>query len=235
MIIFPAIDLLDGQVVRLEQGKRENCTIYSADPVAVARSWQEQGAQALHIVDLDGAFTGEPKNLIHIQNITRALSIPVQLGGGMRTAENVAAALEAGVARVILGTKAGESLPFVEGLVRQFGGEKIAVGIDARDGLVSVKGWTESTTLRAVDLAQEVEGLGVHTIIYTDIATDGMFTGPNFPALRELLEVVKARVIASGGVGTAEHVHQLRALGTVYGAIVGKALYDQKVQLSEIL
>jgi phosphoribosylformimino-5-aminoimidazole carboxamide ribotide isomerase len=235
MIIFPAIDLLDGQVVRLEQGKRENCTIYSEDPVAVARSWQEQGAQALHIVDLDGAFTGEPKNLIHIQNITRALSIPVQLGGGMRTAENVAAALEAGVARVILGTKAGESLPFVEGLVRQFGGEKIAVGIDARDGLVSVKGWTESTTLRAVDLAQEVEGLGVQTIIYTDIATDGMFTGPNFPALRELLQVVKARVIASGGVGTAEHIQQLRALGTVYGAIVGKALYDQKVQLSEIL
>ncbi len=235
MIIFPAIDLLGGKVVRLEQGKREHCTVYGEDPVAQALSWQKQGAQALHVVDLDGAFDGTPGNLVHIQSMVKALSIPIQLGGGMRTSENVEMAIQTGVSRVILGTKACESPDFVRQLVKRFGGEKIAVGVDAKDGEVAVKGWTESTGIRALDLLDQVELAGVGTVIYTDIATDGMFTGPNYSALQEILKVIKMNVIASGGIGTVEHIKRLRTYPSLYGAIVGKALYDEKFQLAEIL
>ena len=235
MIIFPAIDLLGGQVVRLEQGKKEHCTIYSSDPVAQALAWEEQGAQALHVVDLDGAFDGVPGNLAHIRAIVRALSIPVQLGGGMRNQEVIDQALQAGVTRVILGTKACNAPEFISELVQRFGGEKIAVGVDAKNGQVAVKGWTESTGIRALDLLQQVESLGVRTAIYTDIATDGMFTGPNYPALDEILQITKLQIIASGGIGTVDHITQLRTRPSLYGAIVGKALYDKKFQLSDIL
>ncbi|MDE1170770.1 MAG: 1-(5-phosphoribosyl)-5-[(5-phosphoribosylamino)methylideneamino]imidazole-4-carboxamide isomerase [Verrucomicrobium sp.] len=236
MIIFPAIDLLEGQVVRLEQGRREARTVYGADPVAFARQWREEGAEALHVVDLDGAFSGVPRHLDVVAAIARELSIPVQLGGGMREEETVARALESGVARVILGTRACEDLDFVRRLVARFGGEKIAVGIDAKDGFVAVKGWTEKSTRRALDLARELEGAGAGLIIYTDIATDGMFTGPNYRALGEMLEAVSIPVIASGGIGAAEHIAALRAMPKPpYGAIVGKALYDGKVTLAQIL
>ncbi len=235
MIIYPAIDLLGGRVVRLEQGKREACTVYSNDPVAFAQKWHADGAQTLHMVDLDGAFDGKPANLAKVREVTAAIPIPVQLGGGMRDEATIAAALEAGVARVVLGTKACESLAFVEQVVKRFGGEKIAVGIDAKDGRVAVKGWTEASKWEAVDLAQKVQALGVQTVIYTDIATDGMFTGPNYPHLQKLLEVFHGNLIASGGVATVGHIQKLREFPTLHGAIVGKALYDGKVTLQEIL
>ncbi len=236
MTIFPAIDLLEGQVVRLEQGKKEARTVYGNDPAAFAQAWRDQGAEALHVVDLDGAFTGKPANLEHVRKIVAAMgNIPVELGGGLRDEETIAAALDTGVARVILGTKACESLPFVEKVVARFGGARIAAGIDAKDGKVAVKGWTEKSEHDAVPLARQLEAAGVGLIIYTDISTDGMFTGPNYPALKELLAAVTVPVIASGGIGTAEHVRTLRTIPNLYGAIVGKALYDGKVTLAEIL
>lgn len=235
MLIYPAIDLLKGNVVRLEQGKKEACTVYSHDPVAFARQWREEGAQILHVVDLDGAFDGQPGNLEVVQTIVKSVSIPIQLGGGMRNEEIVEKAFLAGVHRVVIGTRAVESLSFVEKLVSRWGGEKIAVGIDAKEGKVAVKGWTEASTLEALDLAQKVQELGVKTIIYTDIATDGMFTGPNYGALEKLKSVYRHQIIASGGVATVGHIQKLRELGGLHGAIVGKALYDQKVTLREIL
>ncbi|MES2307984.1 MAG: 1-(5-phosphoribosyl)-5-[(5-phosphoribosylamino)methylideneamino]imidazole-4-carboxamide isomerase [Verrucomicrobiota bacterium] len=235
MLIYPAIDLLGGRVVRLEQGKKEACTVYSSDPVAFAQQWKNEGAEILHVVDLDGAFDGKPGNLDKIQAIVQSISIPIQLGGGMRTDENVENAFQAGVSRVVIGTRAVESLDFVASLVKRWGGEKIAVGIDAKDGKVAVKGWTEASTVDVLDLAQKVQDLGVQTVIYTDIATDGMFTGPNYPALQKLQSVFTHNIIASGGVATAEHIQKLRQMGSLHGAIVGKALYDKKVTLAEIL
>ena len=235
MLIYPAIDLLGGKVVRLEQGKKEACTVYSSDPVAFAKQWKSEGAEILHVVDLDGAFEGKPANLDFIRSIVQSINIPVQLGGGMRTEQNVESAFKAGVSRVVIGTRAVESLEFVGTLVKRWGGEKIAVGIDAKEGKVAVKGWTEASTVDVLDLAEKVQDLGVKTIIYTDIATDGMFTGPNYPALQKLQTVFLHDIIASGGVATVEHIEKLRALGNLHGAIVGKALYDKKVTLAQIL
>jgi len=235
MIIFPAIDLMGGQVVRLEQGKKDARTVYSNDPVAVARDFEKQGAQALHVVDLDGAFSGVPQNLAIVAQIADALSIPVQLGGGLREEATLADALSTGVARVILGTRACESIEFVSKVVARFGGEKIAAGIDAKDGKVAVKGWTEQSDRAAIPLARELQQAGVGLLIYTDISTDGMFTGPNYPALGDLLAAVQIPIIASGGIGTVGHVKKLREMPSLYGAIVGKALYDRKFTLAEIL
>ena len=235
MIIFPAIDLLGGQVVRLEQGKKDARTVYGDNPVAVAKEWQAQGARALHVFDLDGAFTGVPQNFAVVREIVQALDIPVQLGGGLREEAQIDAALATGVARVILGTRACESLPFVRQVVSRFGGARIAAGIDAKEGKVSIKGWTEESDRTVISLAKELEEAGVGLLIYTDIATDGMFTGPNFPSLAELLAAVDLPVIASGGIGSVAHVEKLRQIPGLYGAIVGKALYDKKVTLAEIL
>ncbi|PAW80050.1 MAG: 1-(5-phosphoribosyl)-5-[(5-phosphoribosylamino)methylideneamino]imidazole-4-carboxamide isomerase [Verrucomicrobia bacterium Tous-C9LFEB] len=235
MKILPAIDLRGGKVVRLQQGKADQQTTYSDDPIAVAKGWEQQGAEELHIVDLDGAFTGHPQNLHIVEQIAKAINIPIELGGGMRNEEAIDAALAAGVARVVIGTKACDSLDFVRSVVDKFGGESIAVGIDAKNGIVAVKGWTEASKWTAVQLAQAVSVTGAGTIIYTDISTDGMFTGPNIPALKEVLESVDLQVIASGGVATVEHINVLRQIPNLYGAIVGKALYDKKVTLAEIL
>ena len=229
MVILPAIDLKGGLCVRLRQGRAEDATVYSSDPVAQARTWREQGAEQLHVVDLDGAFQGEPKHADVIGRIVRALDIPVEVGGGLRTDAQVERLLKAGVARAIVGTRALESLDALAALVARFG-EAIAVGIDARDGFVQVKGWVETTGTRAVDLARQVESVGVRTIIYTDTATDGMLGGPNLAAMAQMCRAVSCRVIASGGVSAPEHVAALKALGcsNLYGAIVGKALYDGK-------
>jgi phosphoribosylformimino-5-aminoimidazole carboxamide ribotide isomerase len=235
MIIYPAVDIFGGQVVRLEQGKADRKTVYSDDPVAFALKWETEGAQWLHVVDLDGAFTGTPTNLATIGKIAQALKIPVQMGGGMRDAETIAQALALGVKRIVIGTKACDSLDFVRAMVDQHGSDRIAVGIDAKNGKVAVKGWTQASDWDAVQLATAATVAGAGTIIYTDIATDGMFTGPNFPALQDLLEAVDVQVIASGGVASAEHVQKLRTLPNLHGAIVGKALYDGKVTLGEIL
>lgn len=233
MVILPAIDLKDGKCVRLRQGRAEEMTVYSDDPVAQARTWLEQGAEQLHVVDLDGAFQGEPKHAETIARIVHALGIPVEVGGGLRTDAQIERLLKAGVARAIVGTRALEGLDALAALVKRFG-ERIAVGIDARDGYVQVKGWVETTGTRAVDLAKQVESVGVRTLIYTDTATDGMLGGPNLAAMRQMCGAVSCMIIASGGVSEPQHVMALKALGceNLYGAIVGKALYDGKTTLA---
>ena len=236
MIIYPAIDLRGGQVVRLRQGLADAQTIYSADPVAIARRWAGQGAQWLHVVDLDGAFDGTPRNWDSVRAILKAVQIPVQLGGGLRTRQQINEALAMGVRRCVIGTKACESQEFLSVLVHKFQ-DRIAVGIDARDGFVAIKGWTEKTKLTAVDFARQVDQLGIQHIIFTDVATDGMLTGPNLPAITGVCAAVKCSVIASGGVGNAEHIRALQQLTeqcrNLTGVIVGKALYDGRVQLSQ--
>ena len=236
MVILPAIDLKDGKCVRLRQGKASDMTVYSDDPAAQARMWAGQGAEQLHVVDLDGAFKGEPQHVDIIAGIVAAAGVPVQVGGGLRTDAHIKRLLDVGVARVIIGTRALEDLDFLSGLVALFG-DKIAVGIDARDGFVQVRRWVETTAKRALDLASEVENAGVKTIIYTDTATDGMLGGPNLAAMREMCAAVSCRVIASGGVSAPEHVTALKALGyaNLYGAIIGKALYDRKTTLAAMI
>jgi len=233
MVILPAIDLKNGTCVRLRQGKAEDVTVYSDDPVAQALTWLKQGAEQLHVVDLDGAFQGEPKHAEIIAKIVRAVGIPVEVGGGLRTDAHVERLLQAGVTRAIIGTRALEHIDTLAALVRRFG-DAIAVGIDARDGFVQVKGWVETTKTRATELAKQVESVGVRTIIYTDTATDGMLGGPNLADMRQMCETVSCRVIASGGVSAPEHVTALSTLGcdNLYGAIVGKALYDGKTTLA---
>jgi len=229
MLLLPAIDLMGGEVVRLKRGLAAEKTVYSNDPVAFAKKWEDAGADWLHIVDLDAAFGGEPKNLKHVEKICAAVNIPCELGGGMRNFENVSAAFSAGISRVILGTRASESIAYVGEMCAEFGGDRIAVGIDAKNGLVAVKGWTETTTQRADELALAAQAAGARTIIYTDIATDGMLEGPNFPALQDLLAQVECNLIASGGVSSVEDLNRLAELPSLYGAIIGKALYDGKI------
>ena len=186
--LLPAIDLMSGQVVRLRQGRAEEKTVYSDEPATVARRWQAEGGDWVHLVDLDAAFSGRAgANLATVRAVCAAVTVPCELGGGLRDAAAVRAALDAGVARVIIGTRAVEAMGFVADLVKTFGSERVAVGIDARDGIVAVKGWTESAGRRAVDVAHEAEWAGAGAIIYTDIATDGMMAGPNLAALDELL------------------------------------------------
>ncbi|MBM3859688.1 MAG: 1-(5-phosphoribosyl)-5-[(5-phosphoribosylamino)methylideneamino]imidazole-4-carboxamide isomerase [Verrucomicrobia bacterium] len=235
MTIYPAIDLKGGRVVRLHQGRADAETVYGKDPASAARDWVGQGAEWLHVVDLDGAFSGEPRNWDCVRAILAAVKIPVQLGGGLRTRQQIAEALAMGVSRCVVGTKACEP-SFVKTLVTAFGG-KVAVGIDARDGFVAVKGWVEKTTLPAVEFAQQISDLGVRTIIFTDIATDGALTGPNFKAVSAVCAAVKCDIIASGGVSNADDVRRLRELNrlNLTGVIVGKALYDGRVRLPEIL
>lgn len=237
MILLPAIDLMGGEVVRLKRGLATEKTVYSSDPVAFAKKWEDAGADWLHIVDLDAAFSGEPKNLSAVEKICAAVNIPCELGGGMRNPGNVTAAFSAGVSRVILGTAACQSPDDILEACREFGGERIAVGIDAKDGLVAVKGWTETTGTLATDLARTAQKAGAGTIIYTDIATDGMLTGPNFPELEKMLSILDCRLIASGGVSSADDLRRLNALPGLYGAIIGKALYDGQItgNLREIL
>ena len=237
MVILPAIDLKDGKCVRLQQGRKDAVTVYSDNPVAQARKWVEQGARQLHVVDLDGAFNGAPVHTKVIAQIVAALSIPVEVGGGLRDDRHIEEILSAGAERAIIGTRALEHPEALEPLVRRFGGDHIAVGIDARDGFVQTKGWVHTSETRATDLAREVARLGVKTIIYTDTATDGMLSGSNVPAMDEMCTAVPGvRIIASGGVSTPETVTALKNLRrpNLWGAIVGKALYDGVVTLSQM-
>jgi phosphoribosylformimino-5-aminoimidazole carboxamide ribotide isomerase len=232
MLLFPAIDLMGGQVVRLRQGKPDQKTVYPAPPLAHARRWQDEGADWLHIVDLDAAFIGVHSNLEIVRTITKLLT-PVQLGGGMRSPEAIQAALEAGVSRVVIGTRAAESVQFVGEMVAKFGADKVAVGIDAKDGMVSVKGWTEASSIDALELAKQVEQAGVKTIIYTDIATDGMMSGPNYKGLERMLGVIRCQLIASGGVSSLGDLQRLSQYPRIHGAIIGKALYDNAIRLHD--
>jgi phosphoribosylformimino-5-aminoimidazole carboxamide ribotide isomerase len=235
-LIYPAIDLKGGKVVRLRQGQADAQTTYSDDPVGVARRWEDEGARFLHVVDLDGAFEGTPRNWESLREILKAVRIPVQLGGGLRSRSQIEDALAMGVTRCVVGTKACESPLFVEELADALGA-RIAVGIDARDGLVAVKGWTEKTKLGAAEFARQVSDLGAQHIIFTDVATDGMLTGPNYIAIAGICDAVNCFVIASGGVGSADHVRRLRALSeqrdNLTGVIIGKALYDGQIALSQ--
>lgn len=217
---------MGGEVVRLRRGEATEKTVYSSDPPAFARRWEAEGGDWLHLVDLDAAFTGESRNLEAVRAICAAVSIPCELGGGMRSEAAVRAALEVGVSRVVIGTRASESLEFVQEMVATFGGERIAVGIDARNGKVAVKGWTETTARDATALALDAQAAGVGAIIYTDIATDGMLQGPNFAELGKLLATLECPLIASGGVSSPNDVRRLAAMPGLYGAIIGKALYD---------
>jgi phosphoribosylformimino-5-aminoimidazole carboxamide ribotide isomerase len=241
MNIYPATDIQDGKCVRLRKGVATDATAYYADPVEPARVFLSEGATWLHVVDLDGAFNGKPKNLTilrHIVAIAAKLDANVQFGGGLRDEKAIVAALKTGVSRVILGTKAAVDSAFVAQMVAKYG-SKIAVGIDAKDGLVAVKGWVEVTTHRAVEFAVKMAALGVETIIYTDIATDGMLSGPNLPALETMLQGTTANIIASGGVSNREDIQKIRLLAEKYanldGAIVGKALYEKRVNLPDLL
>jgi phosphoribosylformimino-5-aminoimidazole carboxamide ribotide isomerase len=232
MLLFPAIDLMGGQVVRLRQGKPDQKTVYPAPPLAHARRWQDEGADWIHIVDLDAAFTGVHANLEIVGTITKLLT-PVQLGGGMRSPEAIQAALDAGVSRVVIGTRAAESVQFVGDMVAKFGADKVAVGIDAKDGMVSVKGWTEASSIDALELAKQVEQAGVKTIIYTDIATDGMMAGPNYKGLERMLGAIRCQLIASGGVSSLGDLQRLSQYPRIHGAIIGKALYDNAIRLHD--
>ena len=234
MLLLPAIDLMSGEVVRLRQGKADQKTVYSNDPAAFAKKWEDEGGDYLHVVDLDAAFSGEQRNLEAVRAITGAISMPCELGGGMRSEAAIRRAIEAGVARVIIGTRAAESLDFVRDMAREFGGERIAVGIDAKNRIVSVKGWTEMSTMQALDLARRAEDAGAGTIIYTDIATDGMMQGPNFAEMENMLGALHCQLIASGGVSSAADVQRLGKMPGLYGCIIGKALYDGAINLREI-
>jgi phosphoribosylformimino-5-aminoimidazole carboxamide ribotide isomerase len=234
MIVLPAIDLKDGQCVRLEQGLMEKDTVYSDDPAAMARHWQNEGGEFLHLVDLDGAFAGVPKNREAIEAIVAAVDIPTELGGGIRDLETIEAYLKLGVSRVILGTVAKENPELVAEACRRFPGQ-IVVGIDAKNGLVAVRGWAEVTEKKAIDLAHEMEAFGVTAIIYTDIARDGMMQGPNLEATAALAEAISIPVIASGGVSSLDDIRnllQIEASG-IEGVITGKAIYSGALNLRE--
>lgn len=234
--IIPAIDLKGGRCVRLRQGLADEVTEYSDDPVAMARHWQEQGGRYLHVVDLDGAFAGIPSHSDVLQRITAAIDIPVEIGGGLRTDADIETVLAAGVDRAILGTRACEHPEQLAELVARFGPKRLAVGIDARDGMVQTKGWVETTSVKAVDLARAVEAAGVATIIYTDTSRDGMMVGVNADQMDAICAAVKCDVVASGGVSSTNDVCRLAALKrkNLVGAIVGKALYDHTVTLADL-
>ncbi len=237
MTIYPAIDIKGGRCVRLTQGRADQETVYAEAPAAVAAQFKAAGSEWVHVIDLDGAFAGEPRNLAAVQAIV-GIGLKVQLGGGLRTRESVERALGMGVCRVVIGTRAAESEEFVAGLVREFG-ERIAVGIDAKAGRVAVKGWVDTTGASAVALAQRMDALGVRTLIHTDISTDGMLTGPNFGAQEAMLAAVSCRVIASGGVGRREDVAGLletkKRRPNLDGVIIGKAIYEGRVELADLI
>ncbi len=233
MLIIPAIDLKDGNCVRLKQGRMEDDTLFSNNPVAMALDWQAQGARFLHIVDLNGAFAGTPINREIIKKIVSALSIPCQLGGGIRDLDTVKAYLDLGLERVILGTVAVENPKLVEEAATTFPGQ-VCVGIDARKGMVATRGWADETEVKALDLARKFENCGVAAIIYTDILRDGMQTGVNLEETRALAEAISIPVIASGGIATIDDIKALLPLekSGVNAAITGRALYSGSLKLN---
>jgi len=236
MIVIPAIDLKDGQCVRLEQGLMERDTVFCDSPAEQALAWQNQGAELLHLVDLNGAFAGEPKNRSSIEEIVRSVSIPTQLGGGIRDIQTIEAYLSLGINRVILGTAAQRNPELVKEACRLFPG-RIVVGIDAKDGMVAVQGWAEVTDISARELAKKFEGFGVAAVIYTDISRDGMLSGPNIDATRALAEAVAIPVIASGGVSKMADIEALMAIeeSGVVGVITGKAIYTGAIRLADAI
>ena len=232
MQLYPAIDMKNGQCVRLRQGAFKDITIYSDAPEKVAAHWQEKGASFLHLVDLDGALAGYSVNEEVIRRIADTVSIPIEFGGGIRSGEAVERMLGLGVRRVIIGTKAVEHPEFLRDMVRTFGEEAIVAGVDAKDGMVAVEGWEKVSSLTARDLCLTMKEYGVRHIVYTDISRDGMLSGPNVEATRKLTEETGLDIIASGGVSCMEDLKCLHEAG-IRGAIIGKALYENRIDLAE--
>lgn len=230
MRLYPAIDIIGGQAVRLVQGDYDKETVYDKDPVAVAKKWEEAGASYIHVVDLDGALDGQWANRKTIKAIVDAVNIPVQTGGGVRTLEDIEERLKAGVSRVILGTVAVKKPEIVSHAVTKFGSDKIVVGIDAKNGMVAIHGWEEVSDMSALALCRAAKAVGVKTIVYTDIAKDGMMQGPNVEQTKHLVEATGLDIIASGGVSSYEDLAEVLASGAE-GAIIGKALYTDAIDL----
>ncbi|MEJ2166326.1 MAG: 1-(5-phosphoribosyl)-5-[(5-phosphoribosylamino)methylideneamino]imidazole-4-carboxamide isomerase [Desulfobacterales bacterium] len=227
MIIIPAVDIKNGKCVRLVQGRKEDETIFSDDPAAMAQRWAQAGAELIHVIDLDGAFEKSPQNLDAVKKIVETVDAPIQLGGGIRNEQTVRRFLDMGVERLIIGTEAIHHPEFVERISNIYPG-RIVVGIDARQGLVAIEGWTETTRIKAVDLAKRFENCGLAAVNFTDIYRDGMQTGPNIEETRRLAEAIDIPVVASGGVATLQDIYNLlplEAVGVV-GIITGKALYS---------
>jgi phosphoribosylformimino-5-aminoimidazole carboxamide ribotide isomerase len=234
MIVIPAIDLIDGQCVRLFQGKREAVTKYSNDPGSMAKRWESLGAELIHIVDLDGAFTGNQANLDAIKKIRQSVQIPLQVGGGIRNMESITKLFSLGIERVIIGTAAIEDPEFVKSSCGQYPG-RILIGIDAKDGMVAVKGWKEVTSLNVKEIAGSLEDAGAAGIIYTDIARDGTLSGPNVKAVQKMVESVKVPVTAAGGVSNIEDIKNLMGIRNLWGVITGKAIYARTLDLKEAI
>ncbi|MBJ6724863.1 1-(5-phosphoribosyl)-5-[(5-phosphoribosylamino)methylideneamino]imidazole-4-carboxamide isomerase [Geomesophilobacter sediminis] len=236
MIVIPAIDLKNGCCVRLEQGLMEKDTVFNEDPGAQAAEWQRQGGELLHIVDLDGAFAGEPKNRAAIESIVKNVTIPTQLGGGIRDIATIESYFSLGIGRAIIGTAAQRNPDLVKEACALFPG-RIVVGIDAKDGMVAVQGWAEVTGITATELAKKFEGYGVSAIIYTDISRDGMMQGPNIAATKALAEAISIPVIASGGLSSLKDIENLMAIESsgVTGVITGKAIYSGAINLAEAI
>ena len=236
MLLIPAIDLKNGRCVRLLQGEADAETVYSHEPAAMARSFEDAGAKRLHLVDLDGAFRGQGTNLDSIHSILKTISIPVQLGGGLRTAENVEQMFELGVSSVIVGTMAVKNPDVLEGLIQRFSREKIFLGIDARNRKVSIEGWQEGTEIDDVEFALRWKKLGIKRVIFTDIARDGMLSGPNLEALSDFARRTGLKIVASGGVSSMADLEQLKTLEAVGvdQVISGKAIYEGKLDLKEV-
>lgn len=233
MLIFPAIDLRDGQVVRLVEGDYNRMTVYGSDPLSVANAYRAAGAEYLHVVDLDAAKDGEQKNLAVIQKLAAESGLRLEVGGGVRDEESAKRYLDAGVSRVILGSAAIENPQFMENLAKQYPG-KVAAGVDARNGFVAIHGWKTVTDIVAYDFVESLPGRGIGTVIYTDISRDGKLQGPNIEAYQRLSQIKGLDIVASGGVSSAADISALAKLN-LYAAIIGKALYDGRITLTQVL
>jgi phosphoribosylformimino-5-aminoimidazole carboxamide ribotide isomerase len=234
MILYPAIDIMDGQAVRLVEGVFEDATTYHADPLDAARSWVDAGARFLHVVDLDGARSGEPKSLDHLRRIVQETGIPIQYGGGLRTVEGVREALRAGAERAIVGTAAFKDIDFLDDIVAAFG-PRIVVAVDTKDGMIATEGWTQTTNLPVVDAIQRLTSRGVRSFVFTDVSRDGKLTGPDLDAVQHVADAVRGRFIYSGGIGSLDHLRALARLRRVNmaGVIAGKSLYEKKFTVAE--
>lgn len=234
MQLYPAIDIRNGQCVRLRQGQFHDQEIYSNSPVKVAKQWESQGATFIHLVDLDGALHGHGVNEDVIKEIANAVAIPVQVGGGIRTIKDIENKINLGVNRVIIGTKAVENPAFIKEAISMFGADRVVIGIDAKNGMVAIEGWEKVSSYNAVTLALNMKELGVKTIVYTDIAKDGMLQGPNVECTKEMVDATGLDIIASGGVSSLKDLELINQVH-VHGAIIGKALYENRFDLEEAI
>jgi len=232
MQLYPAIDIKNGQCVRLRQGQFQDVQVYSHSPAKIAKLWEEKGASYIHLVDLDGALVGYSVNDEQIKKIVESVNVPVQVGGGIRTIKDIESKLSLGVERVIIGTSAVDNPGFVKNAIATFGSEHIVVGIDAKNGLVAVEGWEKESNLNAISFALRMKEMGVKTIVYTDISKDGMLQGPNIETTKEMVEKTGLNIIASGGITSLKDLERVDNINA-YGAIIGKALYEKRIELDK--